>query len=201
MRRKLKLNTHTTFEGVTFLLRVMMTLFLALVVTMVNPTKKDDADPGGVVMGGITVEAHWPDGSTADVDLWVRGPKDGAAVGYSRRSDKQFSYLRDDVGRNNDSTPLNFEFSAARGIFPGIYVVNLHLYTPVGDGEPLPVTAIASITRPGQGRLELATAVVSLTEVGQETTAFSFELDKDGALVPGSVAHNFIPLRSPGGPQ
>ena len=32
--------------------------------------------------GSVVVEARWPDGSEADVDLWVQGPGD-VPVGYS----------------------------------------------------------------------------------------------------------------------
>ncbi|XKM40300.1 hypothetical protein A4U53_030680 [Rhizobium ruizarguesonis] len=75
-----------------------------LVLAQVNPAAQADPmqQPGNLV-ASIT----WPAGPD-DVDLWV-SYADEYAVGYSNRSTKIWSLLRDDLGNKNDTTALNFE--------------------------------------------------------------------------------------------
>ncbi len=148
--------------------------------------------------GDIAVEAVWPKEMDTDVDLWVKGPQDQQAVGYSRRADLQSSLVRDDVGHRGDPSDLNFETSFIRGALPGRYIVNLHLYSARGESD-VPVKVAAYFVGGKAGGTVIARREVHLTENGQETTVFSFFLDSDGHLEDGSVSEANIPLRNAGG--
>lgn len=144
--------------------------------------------------GNVMIEARWPDGVDADVDLWVQAPGD-VPVGYSNKGGAIFNLLRDDLGTRADATGLNYEISFARGLPPGEYTVNLHLYRYELGGD-VPVTVVASVKAADQQTSkQILASSVSLTREGQEITVFRFRLDAAGALVPGSVTSLQKPLR------
>ena len=137
--------------------------------------------------GNVVVEARWPDGSEADVDLWVQGPGD-VPVGYSNKGGRLFNLLRDDLGRQADASELNYEVAYSRGVAGGDYTVNLHLYRNQGGEYPVPVTVVVSArSRPGDPARQILTAKVALEREGEELTVFRFRLDGQGELEPGSV--------------
>ena len=144
--------------------------------------------------GNVMIEARWPDGVDADVDLWVQAPGD-LPVGYSNKGGAIFNLLRDDLGQRADATGINYEVSYARGMPAGEYTANLHLYRNEAQLR-VPVTIVASVKTSVQdsARQILATSV-ELSREGQELTVFRFRLDAAGALVPGSVTSLHKPLR------
>lgn len=137
--------------------------------------------------GNVIVEAHWPDGLRADVDLWVQAPAD-APVGYSNMGAQVFNLLRDDLGGRNDASGRNYEVTYSRGIPEGEYTVNLHMYSNADNAFPVRVE-VAVLTKSGQNKpsKRLLETEVELLGTGQEMTVFRFELTEDGQLVPGSV--------------
>jgi hypothetical protein len=185
--------------GTVFRDTIMLALagFVALVILMLpylNPKQTKSAEnvepPGNVI-----IEARWPDNMDSDVDLWVQAPGD-TPVGYSNKGGAIFNLLRDDLGRRADATEMNYEVSYSRGIPPGEYTVNLHLYRNTARVVPIPVTIVASVKKTMQesARQLLATRV-DLKREGQELTVFRFAIDDDGDLVPGSVTSLQRPIR------
>ena len=186
--------------GTVFRDTIMLALagFVALVILMLpylNPKQTKSAanvePPGNVV-----IEARWPDDMDSDVDLWVQAPGD-IPVGYSNKGGAIFNLLRDDLGRRADATEMNYEVSYSRGIPPGEYTVNLHLYRNTARVVPIPVTIVASVKKTMQesARQLLATRI-DLNREGQEQTVFRFELSEAGDLVPGSVTSLQRPIRN-----
>jgi hypothetical protein len=186
--------------GIVF--RDLMTLALCgfvvcvvLIMPHINPpgakTTANAAPPGNVM-----VEIRWPDQIDADVDLWVQGPGD-VPVGYSNKGGRVFNLLRDDLGKRNDATDLNYENSYSRGIVPGDYTVNVHLYRDSDRVYPVPVTVVTSVNRPKDGHTQqLLASKVMLNHEGEETTVYRFRLTAAGDLVPGSVTNLFKELRT-----
>ena len=185
--------------GTVFRDTIMLALagFVALVILMLpylNPKQTKSAEnvepPGNVI-----IEARWPDDLDSDVDLWVQAPGD-IPVGYSNKGGVIFNLLRDDLGRRADATGMNYEVSYSRGIPPGEYTVNLHLYRNTAQVVPIPVTIVASVKKTMQesARQLLATRI-DLKREGQELTVFRFALDDGGDLVPGSVTSLQRPIR------
>ena len=129
--------------------------------------------------GNVVIEARWPDGIDADVDLWVQGPGD-VPVGYSNKGGQLFNLLRDDLGSQADATELNYEVAYSRGVAGGDYTVNLHLYRNTAGQYPVPVTVVVSAKhRTGDASRQLLTSKVALRHDGEDVHVL-IEFD-DGA--------------------
>ncbi len=187
-------------SGTVFRDVIMLALagFVAVVILMLphlNPPgakQSEDSEPPG----NVIVEIRWPDDIDADVDLWVQAPGD-VPVGYSNKGGLVFNLLRDDLGKRADATGMNYEVSYSRGIPPGEYAVNVHLYRNAAKVYPIPVTVVTSVKRNAQeSAKQLLASKVELTREGQELTVYRFRLDQYGRLQPGSVHSLQKPLRA-----
>jgi len=187
--------SSTVFRDVIMLALVG---FVALVIIMLPHIQPPGAETTGEIIspGNVIVEVRWPDEVDADVDLWVQAPGD-LPVGYSNKGGAVFNLLRDDLGKRADVTGLNYETSYSRGIPPGEYTVNLHLYRNPSQLYPVQATVVTSVKRDTAERAEqlLASEVLLLSD-GEETTVYRFRLTEAGDLVPGSVHSLFKELRS-----
>ena len=150
------------------------------------------ADPPG----NVIVELRWPDALDSDVDLWVQAPGD-VPVGYSNKGGAVFNLLRDDLGKRMDATGMNYEVSYSRGIIPGEYTINAHLYRNPSRRSPVPLTVVTSVkNQDGGAARQILARKFDLDHTGEEATAFRFRLDAEGRLVQGSVSKIFKPLRA-----
>ena len=132
----------------------------------------------------------------SDVDLWVEAPGD-VPVGYANKGGAVFNLLRDDLGNRADATGLNYETSYSRGILPGEYTVNLHLYRNSSRTFPVPVTVVTSVKSEAENSTkQMLASKVELTREGEEMTVYRFQLTEAGGLVGGSVHSLFKELRS-----
>lgn len=188
-------DAQTVFRDVLTLALAGFVVCVVLLLPHLNPAGAKTADnlepPGNVI-----IEARWPDGLDSDVDLWVQGPGD-VPVGYSNKGGALFNLLRDDLGKRGDATGLNYEVSYSRGIVPGEYTINLHLYRNPARIAPVPVTVVASLKRNAKDSAkQILVSDVDLKREGQETTVYRFALDKEGGLVAGSVHSVQRPLRA-----
>jgi hypothetical protein len=185
----------TVFRDVIMLGLAGFVAMVVLLLPYINPpgakTNEDISPPGNVI-----VEIRWPDGLDADVDLWVQAPGD-VPVGYSNKGGAVFNLLRDDLGVRGDATGLNYETSYSRGILPGEYVVNLHLFRNTAQTYPVPVTVVTSVKRDGnEAARQLLASKVLLVREGEEVTAYRLQLTEAGELVKGSVHSLQKELRS-----
>lgn len=176
----------TVFRDVILLALLGFVAIVVLLLPHVNPDAEDKEAGVSPASGNVVVEIHWPDGLNTDVDLWVQAPGD-VPVGYSNKGGRIFNLLRDDLGHAADVTNENYEISYSRGIPEGEYLVNVHLYRNAARVYPVPVTVVTSV-RPEGGELkQLLSTQVSLKRENEEITVYRFKLDREGALVPGSV--------------
>lgn len=171
-------------------MNLMLSVVLGLVLMAINPPAADEetTEPPGQMI----ISAVWPDGPV-DVDLWVLGPGEQKAVGYSNRGGKLFNLLRDDLGTAGDGLPLNYENSYSRGLPAGDYAVNLHLYSGASN---VSVFVEIRFGPPGVSAGLFLKETIQLSELGQERTVVRFRLDGNGKVVPGSVHKVFVPLRA-----
>jgi hypothetical protein len=178
----------TVFRDVIMLALAGFIAMVLLLLPHLNPpgqAAEENTEPPG----NVIVEVRWPDELDCDVDLWVEAPGD-VPVGYSNKGGAIFNLLRDDLGNRVDATGMNYEVSYARGIAPGEYTVNVHLYRNPASVSPIPVTVVTSVKKSAQDTArQLLASKVDLAREGQELTVYRFELSDDGGLVPGSV-HN-----------
>jgi hypothetical protein len=177
------------------LLLILLLGFVFMIVAMIQhinpPQKEDDTDPPGDILAEIVWQA-----GPIDVDLWVKGPNEGRAVGYSNKSGSLWNLLRDDLGLTGDITELNYEVAYSRGIVAGEYIFNLHCYMCASTFTPVNVTLKVSLKTPMGSTKILVVRMVDLNFKGEEVTAIRFILNKHGMVLPGSMNHIFQPLRS-----
>jgi len=169
-----------------------LTALVILVLAQVNP--KDDESKSIPPPGNLAVLACWPEGNT-DIDVWGRSPEDDLSVGYSRKSGRILSLLRDDLGLANDATPVNCENMFARETPEGEWIFNLH-------GFRLPNGPVMVHVEVALGRSAEAMTLLVSTEIlvkpGQEITVIRFRLDGEGNVIPGSENRVYRELRSAG---
>ena len=185
----------TVFRDVITLALCGFVAVVILLLPHLNPKQEAQAATASTVPGNVMVEARWADELDTDIDLWVQAPGD-VPVGYSNKSGVIFNLLRDDLGRNADPTQLNYEVSYSRGVPPGEYAVNLHMYRNKSKVSPVKVTVVTSVKKPNaEGAKQILTSSVDLMVENQETTVYRFKLTDAGELVPGSVNSLPKPLR------
>ena len=187
-------STDTVFRDVIMLALAGFIAIVIILLPHLNPPAK--AVVGSPPPGNVIVEIRWPDSLNTDVDLWVQAPGD-VPVGYSNQGGLIFNLLRDDLGKRDDVSNVNYEVAYSRGMPVGEYTVNVHLYRNMSGKLPIPVTVVASVKRnPKASAVQLVKADVLLDHVNQEITAFRFKLAKGGMIVPGSVHNLPKPLRT-----
>jgi hypothetical protein len=185
----------TVFRDVVMLALVGFVAIVVMLLPHLNPPGAKTAD-NMTPPGNVIVEIRWPDEIDADVDLWVQAPGD-VPVGYSNKGGMVFNLLRDDLGNRIDVTGLNYETSYSRGLQPGEYTVNLHLYRNPSGVYPIPVTVVTSVKRNAKETArQLLASDVLLASEGEEVTVYRFDLSEDGDLVAGSVHSLYKALRT-----
>lgn len=181
----------TVFRDVLLLAALTLAVVTGILVIYINDPADEITQPPA---GNVAVAITWPEGDI-DVDLWVFGPGEKVAVGYSNLGGALWNLLRDDTG-GNDVVDVNYENAYTRGLVPGRYWINLHCFSCYGDARlPVPVK-VEVVIRKGNsftGRLD---TVARLSHHGQEITAFSFMLDEDGDIVSNSVNNEYRSLRA-----
>lgn len=188
-------DSGTVFRDVILLALAGFVFITVLLLPHINPKAKQgegSTDPPG----NVIAEMRWDDKLRTDVDLWVQAPGD-VPVGYSNKSGLIFNLLRDDLGSHADPTDVNFETSFSRGIPPGEYTVNVHLFRNLENTYPINVRVVVRVKTDNEaGARPVAATTVRLDREGQELTAFRFSLTEKGELVPNSMNSVFKPLRS-----
>ncbi|MGH6895368.1 MAG: hypothetical protein ACREJ5_02305 [Geminicoccaceae bacterium] len=196
MRRRSEIGVGFTDLLFNALLGFVVMFVLAFL--MINPIARTGAvDPKAEFLITLT----WPDGRPEDVDLYVADPADNL-VWFRQREAGLMHLDRDDLGQRNDVVevagrrivnPLNQEVVSIRGIVPGEFVVNVHLYRE-HDGGAVPATVKVEKLNP---RVELVFyGTVALVAQGDERTAVRFAVGADGRVRDvNRLAKRIVPLR------
>jgi hypothetical protein len=148
------------------------------------------------------ITLSWPDGRSEDVDLYVEDPA-GNLVWFRTREAGLMHLDRDDLGRSNDViqaagreivNPLNQEVVSIRGIQPGEYVVNLHLYRAAPGAPPVPAAIKVEKLNPKVETVFYGEIV--LDRPSEERTAVRFSLRSDGRVADvNRLPKPLVPLR------
>ena len=181
----------TVFRDVILLALIGFVAMVIMLLPHITPKKQEAEDhkaPGNVI-----VEMHWPNDMPYDVDLWVQAPRE-VPVGFWNLGGHTFNLLRDDLGGEGDATKENYEITYSRGIPPGEYVVNVHMYGPLPYGLTIPVNVVVSVKPKYADLYQILDTTINLTRRNQEETAYRFRLTAEGDLVPGSVSTLRRPL-------
>jgi hypothetical protein len=173
-------------------------VMFVLAFLLINPVAKSGAiDPKAEFL----ITLNWPDGRLEDVDLYVEDPL-GELVWFRSREAGLMHLDRDDLGQLNDAievagrrviNPINQETVSIRGIVPGEYVVNLHLYRAAGAG---PVLATVKVEKLNPSVQLVFYGPVTLIEQGDERTAVRFLVGGDGRVLDvNQLPKSIVPLR------
>lgn len=183
---------ETVYRDVIFLALVG---FVAMVMLMLPHIKKEAKEEAKdhKAPGQVIVEMQWPTNMPYDVDLWVKAPGE-QPVGFWNQGGIVFNLLRDDLGDEGDATKQNYEVSYSRGIPPGEYVVNIHMYGPLPKGIVVPVGVTVSTRQEFGHTRQVLNTTVRLDRRNQEETAFKFRLTAEGDLIKSSVSTLRHPL-------
>ena len=166
---------RTLIQDVLLAMLLGVTATIMFILPSVNPasTEQQLTPPGNLV-----ASINWPTGDD-DVDLWV-SYGDDFAVGYSNKSAKVWSLLRDDRGKTDDETPLNFESAFTRGLPDGEYAVNVRCFRC--STIPMPVSIDVRLAEGAP----VWSGVVELAKDGQERTAIRFRVANGRVMSDGA---------------
>jgi hypothetical protein len=188
-------DTYVVWTDNALLLLGSFVLLLAILLPLMNPVTPKTTD-GTVQPGTMMVEVKWRDKIDTDVDLWVKAPGD-KIIGYSNKAGAIFNLLRDDLGMINDPLNLNYEVAYTRGLPPGEYIINVHLYRDTSNELPVEVTVVVTLQDPVKNSAKrIVEKTVKLSRIGEEITVVRFRIGDDRELVAGSVNDIQRPLRS-----
>lgn len=185
MNFKKNYSTSTALLDLLFntVLGFVALFFIAFI--MMNPKEKENENTESKAEFLVTVS--WPNDQEDDVDSYMEDPL-GHLVFFRRREDGLMHLDRDDLGGKNDriQTPLgmvefkeNREILTVRGIIPGEYTVNVHMYRKNGE-KPVEVTVQLDKMNPSMTTAALRKIILHTN--GDEKTAFRFTIDKEGKI-------------------
>jgi hypothetical protein len=182
---KRQYHTNLAFLDVLFNTLLCFAALFAMSFVLINPSKKDN---NVIAKGEFVIVMTWPKEMDNDVDIYVEDPA-GNLVAFMRREEGLMHLDRDDIGKVNDivRTPFgeieyneNREIVTLRGIMPGEYVINVHMYMKREESLLTPVTVQLDKINPYS---TIMIKRVTLGDSGEEKTAFRFTLNKDGDVV------------------
>ncbi|HHN72942.1 MAG TPA: hypothetical protein ENK13_02525 [Thermopetrobacter sp.] len=177
------------FRDLLLLLALLMLTLTVLIIPLIRIPKESRRIEKAV--GDMLAEIVWNPESRADIDIWVEGP-DGEKVGYLQPDGRLFNLVRDDMGRDQDFSGLNYEFLFSRGIPDGRYRFSLVYYSDNGQGGRPETVRVSIRYRRGRTVHVIHEARIVLSYPGQEKAVVAFRM-KDGRPVPGS--RDFAPFR------
>ena len=207
------------FTDLLFNILIGFAFMFIIAFLLINPVEKD-AEIEAKAEFMIIME--WDDQSAYDIDLWMADPV-GNIVGFPNMHAGLLHLDKDDLGQSNDTVILadgstkiiylNREVMTIRGIVPGEYIVNNHLYSMKADankGGPMEVTTRVIKLNPYG---EVHTGIVTLLAHGAEETVIRFTINPEGfvtsknhrkkrfagrrqpnGMVPGSSSSNMNPI-------
>ena len=145
----------------------------------VEKNKKVDAKAEFI----ITME--WADKSDDDVDMYLEDPVGNLSF-FKAREVGLMHLDRDDLGSKNDRIQLadgttyevkeNRETLTIRGIIPGEYTLNAHMYLRKDQGNKTKI--IIKMVKINPTVKVIMIKEIELSKSGDETTAFRFILNK-----------------------
>ena len=177
---------HSNLPFIDLLFNVLIGFVFLFIVSflLINPiAKRADIE----VKAEFLITVMWPDSLEDDVDTYVEDPA-GNLVWFRSREPGLMHLDRDDLGKRNDEVvtaagtilfPENREIVTLRGIVPGEYVVNIHMYFKVGK-EPVPVTVQIDKINPYS---VVVRETIELKEKGEEITVTRFSVKSNGDII------------------
>jgi len=176
--------SNLSFNDVLFNALLGFVVLFVLALLLINPiTKKSDIP----AKAEILIILEWADEASDDIDIWVQGPM-GAPISFQNKHSGNMHLDRDDLGRTSDfmyvdgeriQINLNREVVSMRGVAPGDYYINIHVYNKRGNSEPTKYTITLLDVNPYR---EVYVMQGELTARGEIVRLPGFTLDKEGEV-------------------
>lgn len=178
------------FIDLLFNLLVGFVFLFFIAYILINPiAKKGIITPPDIAL----VVIQWNDGSTSDVDVWIRDPE-GRVMSFQNKVISGMHLEKDDLGNRNDTVwvngedvtnPTNQEVIHIQQFIPGTYQVSIHMYNMRGE----PAQDIIASLKTLDPYREQATKNLQLTDPGQEKGVFEFTIVKaeNGKMIVADV--------------
>ena len=190
LRRRRRREQTDAFTDLLFNTLIGFVLMFAIAVIFLNPIAKTGAIES---KAEYLITVTWPDGNPSDVDTWVQDPADNL-IWYAAKEAGLMHLDRDDTGTTRDvvvvngatiTNPLNQETVSIRGIVPGEFTVNVHMYAYDSGGDSLnpPVKVTVKVERLNPVVRVLFFDSVTLGHQGDEKTVVRFTVLPDGSVV------------------
>lgn len=177
-------NSNLSFNDLLFNALLGFVVLFVIAFLMMNPVAKTQDIPAHAE---FMITISWPSGYSSDVDVWILGPI-GGSVGFKNKDNGYLHLERDDLGILHDEVEIqgvrivsntNQEIVSVRGIVPGDYFLNIHLYSKKDSVESIPVTITVADVNP---YTEAYTLTMPLVTEGDIYSAPGFTVDKNGHI-------------------
>jgi hypothetical protein len=186
IRRKGQYHSHTSFLDLLFNTLVGFVMLFIIAFLLISPIKKKkDIEQKAEYVITVT----WPNGFNDDVDTWLQDPAE-KLMSFRSKEIGLMHLDRDDLGHLNDNQhvpgigiinyPYNREITTIRGIMPGEYILNIHMYRKEGK-TPVPVTVTLEKLNPTVKLIYSTTTILSVK--WEEKTIVRFTLNPDGEVI------------------
>ncbi len=139
---KERYSSNLAFNDILFnALLGFVTLFI-LVLVLINPITKQGDIPA---YAEIMIILEWDGQVSDDIDIWVMGPGMEFPLSFQNKTSGFMHLDRDDLGSTSDTIMvagvpkiirINREVVNMRGIMPGDYFINVHIYGKYPTDKP-----------------------------------------------------------------
>ncbi len=170
-------------------------LFIIAFILIKPESKKEDFER----KAEFVIIMEWPLDKVEDVDLWVSDPS-GATCSFRTPRVNLMHLDKDDLGTRNDTVivngqpvviKINREVTTIRGIVPGEYIVNAHLYSGNIGSASFPVSV--EVVKVNPSYKVIFKGEREFTRRGQEETFVRFKIDHEGNIIElNTLQKNFI---------
>lgn len=179
-------NTGEIFKD--FLFNILMIFLVLIALLLMLPKEPKKAEQDITSKAEIVVFMSWDPDRNVDVDMWVSDGRNN--VFFKRKKYANITLEQDDLGHASDMfvvkgkktyARVNEEIATFRGIRPGRYTINAHIYN---DLDPLvrnPLVVHVKVVKLNPFRVVFeGDEVFNLR--GQEKTFLTFDIDETGDI-------------------
>lgn len=185
------MSKHRNYSSGTSFLDLLFNSLLAFVaffmISLMLINEDAESKPSVVQKVEFMITMTWDSGNSDDVDIWMVDPLENI-VYFNRKEDGLMHLDRDDVGTKNDTIKLpdgtiykykeNREVINVRGIVPGEYVVNVHMFV---KRDPGPVMVNVKLEKMNPYNT-VYVKDIKLVNHGDEATAIRFRVNQNGDI-------------------
>ena len=189
-------SSNLAFNDILFnTLLGFVTLFI-LVLMLINPVAKQGDIPSH---SEIMIILEWDGMVHDDLDIWVVGPGMEIPLSFQNKTSGFMHLDRDDMGVISDRLliagvakiiKINREVVNMRGIMPGDYFINVHIYNRPAESKPTFFTVSLIDINPYQEAIHVQHYA---TKKGQIFKIPAFTVDQEGNISDIFVSDRLIP--------